>query len=267
MGFWLAVSNLIACSAPTDVVEQDEGASVGEQELPLAGASSAPPAAKPCGPGARSVVVNGMQLCIYDGMKVPKAASLEPYCHWAELGYIGFDWSLAEVPASQYTCPKGSWYSTNNAGLGFCIFNVSTMPSEASAVVPHCENLKRGSIGYTYPTPELEAKCAPHSAASAQDGIDTCTYKHLAVPKAASLQPYCNWVKLGYIGFYWDLAEVDAASYSCPKGSWYSTNNAGQGFCIFNVNPSPADAATLTASCEQLASGTISYSFADKAKP
>ena len=86
-------------------------------------------------------------------------------------------------------------------------------------------------------------------------------FKGLELPNTGRIAPYCNWVQLGYVGFEWPLEDVGDDEYACPQGSTYTSDDSNWGYCLFYVDPMPANAATLRANCEELGQGMISYSF------
>jgi hypothetical protein len=83
-----------------------------------------------------------------------------------------------------------------------------------------------------------------------------CIFEDLGKPAGAQMQPYCNYLQSGYIGYDWSVTAA-SASYSCPDGSRHSSNGAGTDFCIFEVQP-PTWAQPY---CDYLQDGYIGYSW------
>jgi hypothetical protein len=104
-----------------------------------------------CPAGARYREHAGRGYCLFEALALPQAPGLEPYCHWIDLGYIGFDWPFMDESAAPYACPPGSWRSTNEVDHDFCIFPVPTV--EGQPLEAFCKTLDLGVIGYSFKLP------------------------------------------------------------------------------------------------------------------
>lgn len=93
----------------------------------------------------------GRNYCLFDDMELPDSDGVERYCHWLRDGYIGFHWPIEDV-AADYTCPAGSWLSTNEDDLAFCIFDIAPLP-ESDTLEQYCGDLHKGIIGYSWEEP------------------------------------------------------------------------------------------------------------------
>jgi hypothetical protein len=194
----------------------------------------------------------GQAFCLFEGIDLPEAEDLAPYCTYLDYGYIGFSWT--EGPRSQgYACPEGSYYTTNGAGAGFCIYGGLDLP-KADNLTAYCQWLEYGYIGYHWDICPEGARYAENGA-----GVGFCLFEDLELPSAKDVGPYCDYLEEGYIGFSW--TETGAtATYECPEGSVYADNGAGAGFCLFDALWLPPNE-DLAPYCEYLDLGYIGYSW------
>ena len=96
-------------------------------------------------PAQYSTNTEAYAFCTVSDIHLP--VSPEAYCHWLQLGYIGFTWPESEN--ADYMCPEGLQRGTNGEGTGFCILPIPELP-KASDLAPWCEGLKDGTIAFRW---------------------------------------------------------------------------------------------------------------------
>ena len=149
---------------------------------------------------------------------------------------------------STTSCPAGSRYATNGSNLAFCIFENITQPSSPS-VGEYCDYLQSGYIGYAWTdTPASANYSCPDGSRHSSNGYGTdfCIFD---VQPPTWAQPYCNYLKDGYIGYSWLI---------CPQGARLASNGHGSEFCIFENIPVPKGAQSY---CQYLQQGYFGYSY------
>jgi len=100
-----------------------------------------------CPEGASYTTSAGKAFCLFKGIVLPKA-DVKPYCHYLKSGYIGFSWTESDV-TKDYKCPGSAVYKPNNAGTGYCLWRELT-PFPSDNVEPHCHELEKGYIGFSW---------------------------------------------------------------------------------------------------------------------
>jgi hypothetical protein len=88
--------------------------------------------------------------CLWEDVELPSGATVEPYCLYFDMGYVGYSWPLAGADPS-YTCPPTARYAPNGEGLGFCLWEDFDTPPGASE---DCgELLSNGRLGFRWRCP------------------------------------------------------------------------------------------------------------------
>ncbi len=194
----------------------------------------------------------GQAFCLFEGITLPAANDVAPYCHWLDYGYVGYQWTASAATAS-YSCPAGSYASTNGAGLDFCIFDDLDLPN-APELTPYCHWLEYGTIGYHWDICPQGARYTDNGA-----GLSFCLFEEVSLPKADDLTPYCDYIDKGYLGFHWS-PNAATTDYECPAGARRTDNGAGLDFCLFeDVWLPPGEG--LSAYCDYLDDGYFGYSW------
>ncbi|MCH9684844.1 MAG: hypothetical protein K0V04_25640, partial [Deltaproteobacteria bacterium] len=154
-----------------------------------------PALATPCPDDARYAVNGaGQAWCVFEGLTLPAADDVEPYCHWLADGFIGFHWTASDGTAS-YDCPDGAYASSNGAGLDFCIFDGLDLP-QAENLEPYCHWLDYGYFGYSWDMCPAEARYTDNGA-----GLAFCLFEDIELPPADDVTAYCDYIDDGYFGF------------------------------------------------------------------
>ena len=88
--------------------------------------------------------------CLWEGIELPVASDVRPYCSYFDRGYVGFSWRLSDATGGDYRCPSGARHAPNDT-LGYCLWEDFVHPGAASA---DCEELvSHGRIGFRWPCP------------------------------------------------------------------------------------------------------------------
>ena len=163
------------------------------------------------------------------------------------------------------TCPAGWRYATNDDDLAFCLYENIEAPAGAEA---YCDWLQDGYIGYYWPEEDKSGDlhdCPPHSNyATSEIGLDFCLFEEIALPDSHDVEPYCDWLQDGYIGYQWPLAEREGSGsssegeYSCPDGMMQGSYDDGRNVCLFFGIDTPTDDAE--AYCD-VSAGVLGFSF------
>jgi hypothetical protein len=183
-------------------------------------------------------------FCLYEPITLPQSSTVAPYCNYLQSGYIGFSWDITAA-TQNYQCPAGSYYSTNGAGGGFCIYSTPNPPAWAT---PYCDYLQSGYIGYTWRI------CPPGGTLTTSSTGAFCIWENLSLPRNAGA--YCEYLSQGYFGFEYPLR--GNYGYRCPSGFTQTTNRAGLGFCLVENVGEPSQVAPY---CNYLSQGYIGYSW------
>ncbi len=102
-----------------------------------------------CPLGSTFSTGDGYARCMFEQIPVPSAASLLPYCQYLDQGYLGFSWSLAEVPA--HACPAEARYAPTDT-TGYCLWE--DVPLPGADVTADCNALVvGGGFGFRWTCP------------------------------------------------------------------------------------------------------------------
>ena len=129
-----------------------------------------------------------------------------------------------------------------------------------SVTSSHAEGPAASSVDASDPL-ATASSCPEEAITIVQDHVVTCLFMGIELPPSSRVEPYCDLVQFGYLGFTWPLEGQGADAYTCPAGSVRAVDAAEQAFCLFFVHPMPASPQALKANCDRLAQGEISYSF------
>jgi len=101
-----------------------------------------------CPEGFTPSTGDGWARCTVEGVALPAAPSLSPYCQYLDEGYLGFTWVLAEDGA--YACPPQS-RSAPSGQQGYCLWEDFVPPAAAE---PDCDDFDAtGDFGFRWPCP------------------------------------------------------------------------------------------------------------------
>lgn len=163
------------------------------------------------------------------------------------------------------TCPAGWRYATNDDDMAFCLYEDISAPAAAEA---YCDWLQDGYIGYYWAEEDKSGaahSCPPYSNhATSEIGLDFCLFEDIVLPDSHDIQPYCDWLQDGYIGYQWPLAISGSAGsggdgeYSCPDGMMQGSYDDGRNVCLFFGLEPPTVSAE--AYCD-VSSGVLGFSF------
>ena len=82
-------------------------------------------------------------------MPLPAAPSLSPYCQYLDMGYLGFSWSLSEVPSHE--CLPEARYAPSGQ-TGYCLWEDIVLPTPLAEA--DCNGLvATGDLGFRWPCP------------------------------------------------------------------------------------------------------------------
>ena len=136
----------------------------------------------------------GTGYCVFDGLGLPDAAGLSPYCDYLDDGYLGYYWDL---------CPAGTRYAPNGAGQAYCLWEDVALPP-AEDLAAYCHYLDDGYLGFSWTdTPATAGYTCPQGARQTDNGagLSFCLWEDLWLPPAPDVQAYCHYLDDGYFGF------------------------------------------------------------------
>jgi hypothetical protein len=104
-------------------------------------------------------------------------------------------------------CPDGA-FSAVRDGLAHCMFEILEFPE--AVLLPHCDYLEDGTLGFRWEGPEMEDTFScPEGAryATTGEGDNYCLFEGLLpwLPADSGLAPHCDWVADGLLGYSWPL--------------------------------------------------------------
>jgi hypothetical protein len=142
-------------------------------------------------PASARQTTNGADLgfCLYDSSSAATWAS--PYCNYLGYGYVGYSWLI---------CPPGARLASNGADTEFCLFENLSLPRDAQ---PYCNYLQSGYEGFSFPLADQSGYVCPSGFRQTTNGADLgfCLIENLTIPANLNVQPYCDYLQSGYMGF------------------------------------------------------------------
>ena len=151
---------------------------------------------------------SGLGQCIFDGLSLPPVPRVTGYCEWLHDGYLGFQWPLWAEPERlesprDYQCPDGMMFGSFESGKRFCLaFGLALPESGAESV---CEGIADGTLGFSFDaSAEDDYACPePWTLFGAGGARSYCILDGVSLPQAGSVEPWCDMLSDGIIGFAW----------------------------------------------------------------
>lgn len=160
----------------------------------------------------------GHGFCIFDDLVLPPVDDVQPYCHWVNDGYIGFHWPLNRGDETSYegpgtgtptevdgVCPAGMMHGGFDTSEEICMFFGLPLPD--TEVRPYCEDLENAILGFSYrETDETRSTylCPDGFRMYGAGGSWVyCLFEGFTLPDAQSVEPLCDWIDDGMLGYAW----------------------------------------------------------------
>ena len=167
----------------------------------------------PCPEGARFASNGGTGgFCLFGGLQLPDA-DVTAMCDDLQSGTIGFSWT--PTVGSDYTCPDG-FELTEAGGMDECVRDDIILPS--AEVYPYCNYLRYGYFGYSF---VIDNPCPEPALFYVGGSRNHCIFNSLEPSGVSDLQPLCDDLASGEIGFSWTFPSECQIRYRDGDGDSY----------------------------------------------